>query len=120
MAVAGFVQAAAEMLGAAMVYSPDGMMQVGNDLSQTPVALQNVANALYTMTKRSHEQDPIHPAIIDQMQKVCKALQDAAKLAEDLGPAFKHLHAVDIQRIQQPRTNEGKWDFAANKGQNLA
>lgn len=119
MKTAQFTQASAEMLGAAMMYAPEGMMEVGNDLSQLPVALQNVANAIHQMTKRANDEDPIHPSIIDLLGQVFTKLMDGAKLAEDLGPAFKTLHAVDIQRIQAPRRNEQRWDFSANKGQTL-
>lgn len=115
MQTARFVEAAAEMLGAAMAYQPEGMMQVGNDFNKMPDAFRNIANAMKTMATRATDQDPIHPAILDQMQTVYQHLQAAAMAAEELGPAFKNLHAVDIQRITNGRRNEQKWDVGANQ-----
>lgn len=115
MAQARFIQAAAEMLGAATIYDPDGMMEVGNDFAKMPEAYRNIANAMRTMAQRANDQDPLHPAIIDQMFQVYNKLQEAAKLAEELGPMFKNLHHVDIARIATPRKGEEKWDLSANR-----
>lgn len=115
MGAPAFVQSSAEMMGAATVYAPEGMMQVGNDLSQIPEALKNVAEALRIMTQRSNDEDPINPAIITKMGEIYKGLAALAASAEELGPMFKNLHNVDIQRIEQPRRNEHKWDVSANR-----
>lgn len=115
MAQARFLEAASEMLGAALSYRPEGMMQVGNDFNRMPEAFRNIANAMQMMAQRAHAEDPIHAAIIDQMQVVYQHLQAAATAAEELGPAFRSLHAVDIQRLEQPRVNEQRWDVSANR-----
>lgn len=115
MSQARFLEAAAEMLGAAMVYNPDGMMQVGNDFARMPEAFRNIAGAMQTMTKRANDEDPIHPAIIDMMHNMYQKLHEVASMAEDLGPAFKSLHAVDISRIESPRRGEEKWDISRNR-----
>lgn len=115
MPAAAFVAATAEMMGAASVYDPQGMMQVGNDLSQLPVALRNFAETMRIMTQRSNDNDPINPAIIDRMADIYKTLMAAATGAEDLGPMFRNLHAVDIQRLESPRKNEQRWDVVNNR-----
>lgn len=115
MSQARFLEAAAEMLGAAMVYRPDGMMQVGNDFAQMPGAYRNIANAMKTMVTRAHDEDPIHPAIIDTMGQMYQKLQEVADMAEQLAPAFRALHAVDIARIESPRRGEEKWDISRNR-----
>lgn len=115
MAQARFNEAAAEMFGAAMVYNPDGMMQVGQDFAQLPEAFRNIAGAMQTMAKRAHDNDPLHDAIIDIMYNIYQKLHEAAKLSEDLAPAFRSLHAVDIKRIESPRRGEEKWDLSANR-----
>lgn len=115
MAQARFIEAAGEMLGAAMVYAPEGMMQVGNDFAKLPEAFRNVANAMQKMAQRAHDQDPIHPSILDMMQGIYQKLQEAATLSEELAPAFRNLHAVDIQRLEAPRINESRWDVSANR-----
>lgn len=115
MAQARFIDAAAEMLGAAMVYHPEGMMQVGNDFAKMPEAYRNIANAMKTMAQRAHDEDPLHAQITDQMFQVYQKLQEAAQLSEELGPMFRNLHNVDIARIEAPRRGEAKWDVSNNR-----
>jgi hypothetical protein len=114
-AAPAFLTATAEMLGAAAVYDPQGMMQVGNDLAQLPTALGQVAETLRIMTQRSHDQDPIDPAIIAKMGDIYKMLSAAAQASEDLGPMFRKMHHVEIHRIENPRKGEHKWDISANR-----
>lgn len=115
MAQSQFITAAAEMMGAAMVYDPEGMAQVGNDFNKMPEAFQNIANAMKHMAQRANDEDPIHPSILEQMQVVYGHLQQAADAAGELGPAFEKLHGVDLERIRNPRRNEHKWDVSANR-----
>lgn len=112
---ARFIEAAAEMLGAAMVYAPEGMMQVGADFAKLPEALDNCAEAMKKMAQRAHDEDPIHPAIIDQMNSVYSAVKQAADLARELGPQFRTLHKTDVERVERPRRGEQRWDVSSNR-----
>lgn len=115
MAQAQFNTAAAEMLGAALTYAPEGMMQVGNDFVQMGPAFRNIAQAMQTMAARAHDEDPINPAIVDMLREMHAKLLEVAGKADELAPAFRSLHAVDIKRIAEPRRNEGRWDLVNNR-----
>lgn len=115
MAQSQFNMAAAEMLGAATTYAPEGMMQVGNDFVQMGPAFRNIAQAMQIMAARAHDEDPINPAIVDMLREMHAQLLQVAGKADELAPAFRSLHAVDIKRIAEPRRNEGKWDMSANR-----
>lgn len=112
---ARFIEAAAEMLGAAMVYNPEGMMQVGVDFGKMPEAIDSCAEAMKRMAQRANDEDPIHPAIIDQMNSVYSAVKQAADLARELGPMFRQHHKTDIERIERPRRGERAWDVSSNR-----
>lgn len=115
MAQAQFNQAAAEMLGAASVYAPEGMMEVGRDFVHMGTAFRQIAQAMGIMASRANDEDPLHPAILDQLKEMHTMLNQVADKADDLGPAFRHYHAVDIKRISEPRRGEQKWDVSANQ-----
>ena len=110
-----FVEAAAEMAGAASAYSPTGMIQVGQDLARLPEALQHVAEALRITVQQAHGMYPIHPQIVELLGGVYQQLQQAATTAEEIGPAFRTLHRVEIERIENPRVGEQMWDISANR-----
>src|SRR5690606_21928576 len=46
MAQARIIEASREMVGASMMYNPEGMMQIGNDMASFPEIIRNLANAL--------------------------------------------------------------------------
>lgn len=113
---ARIIEASREMVGAAMMYHPEGMMQIGNDLSSLPEVITNVAGAIQGMTRQVQEGDtPMHPAIVDQIRAIHAALINVAHQAQDLQPAFENLHSVDISRIRNPRPGEQMWDMSANR-----
>lgn len=115
MAQAQFNQAAAEMLGAATVYAPEGMMEVGRDFVHMGTAFRQIAQAMGIMAKRANDEDPLHPAILDQMHQMHNLLTQVAEMADEMAPAFRSYHAVDIKRISEPRRGEQKWDVSANR-----
>jgi len=115
MGQAQFNQAAAEMLGAAMVYQPEGMMEVGRDFVHMGTAFRQIAQAMGIMAKRADDEDPLHPAILDQLKEMYIMLEQVAQKADELAPAFKSYHALDIKRIAEPRRGEHKWDITNNR-----
>jgi len=110
------IEASREMVGAAMMYTPEGMMQIGNDFAGFPEVIRNLASAIQAMTRQVQEgETPMNPAIVDMIKGMHAELIKAASMAEDLKPAFENLHAVDIQRIRAPRRGEEMWDLSANR-----
>ncbi|MGA5489581.1 hypothetical protein ACPCK1_17715 [Streptomyces pseudogriseolus] len=117
-----FLAPAMELERIATTYSPDGMMQVGRDFAALPDALTHIANAMKISTARADAEQPLDPRITDIMRQIYLLQIKAADLAKDLGPAFRKLHHVDIERIQNPRkgrTAESMWDVRANADANL-
>lgn len=112
-----FLAPAMEMERIATTYSPEGMMQVGRDFMALPDALTHIANAMKITTARADAEQPLDPRIVEIMRQVYMLQLKAAELARELGPAFRKLHDVDIQRIENPRKSrqaEAMWDVRAN------
>lgn len=116
MAQARIIEASREMVGAAMNYTPEGMMQVGNDMASFPEVIRNVANAIQGMTRQVQAgETPMNPAIVDMLKALHGQLIKTAHGAEDLKPAFENLHQVEINRIRNPRQGEEMWDITHNR-----
>ncbi|MDV6290308.1 hypothetical protein R2F25_30330 [Streptomyces sp. UP1A-1] len=101
----------------ASTYTPEGMMQVGRDFAALPDALEHVANAMRITTARADAEQPLDPRIVELMQNIYNLQMKASELARELAPAFRQLHAVDIERLQNPRKGahaEAEWDVRAN------
>nr|WSZ99554.1 hypothetical protein OH820_31350 [Streptomyces sp. NBC_00857] len=113
---ARIIEASREMVGSSLMYNPEGMMEIGNDFSQMPEFLQNLAKAIYEMTSQVQEGDtPMDPAIVDKVKAIHAGIRQVAQSAEDLKPMFENYHADDIKRIRNPRRNEQLWDVSANR-----
>ncbi|MEU9065841.1 hypothetical protein AB0D60_02955 [Streptomyces sp. NPDC048306] len=112
-----FLAPAMELERIASTYKPDGMMQVGRDFAALPDALEHVANAMRITTARADQEQPLDPRIVELMQNIYNLQMKASELARELAPAFRQLHAVDIERLQNPRKGvhaEAEWDVRAN------
>lgn len=114
-----FLAPAMEMERIAATYTPDGMMQVGRDFAALPDALEHIANAMKITTARADQEQPLDPRIVQIMQEVYRLQMKAAELATELPNAFRKLHQVDIDRLQNQRPNEREWDVRANADTSL-
>ncbi|GLP71741.1 hypothetical protein TUSST3_83600 [Streptomyces sp. TUS-ST3] len=113
---ARIIEASRELVGSALMYNPEGMMEIGNDFASLPEFLQNLAKSIQHMTRQVQEGDtPMDPAIVDMVKTIHAGIIKVAQSAEDLKPAFENYHADDIKRIRQPRRNEQMWDVANNR-----
>lgn len=113
---ARIIEASRELIGAAAMYHPEGMMEIGNDFAQMPEFLQNLAKSIQNMTRQVQEGDtPMDPAIVDMVKTIHAGILKVAHSAEDLKPMFENYHADDIKRIREPRRNEQMWDVEANR-----
>ncbi|CAL9593265.1 hypothetical protein SUDANB1_05268 [Streptomyces sp. enrichment culture] len=109
-----FLAPAMELERIASTYTPEGMMQVGRDFAALPDSLVHMANAMKITTARAHAEQPLDPKIIEIMQQVYRLQIKAAELARELPNAFRKLHHVDIDRLQNQRTGEREWDVTRN------
>lgn len=117
-----FLAPAMELERIASTYTPDGMMQVGRDFAALPEALEHIANAIKISTARADAEQPLDPRIVQIMQELYGLQIKAAELSRALGPAFRKLHDVDIERLQNPRKGrhaESQWDVRANADTSL-
>jgi hypothetical protein len=117
-----FLAPAMELARIASTYAPDSMMQVGRDFAALPDALEHIAEAMKISTARADQEQPLDPRIVDLMGQIYGLQMKAAELAGQLAPAFKSLHAVDIERITNPRKGrqaEAMWDVRANADTHL-
>lgn len=114
-----FLAPAMELERIASTYSPEGMMQVGRDFGALPDALQHIANSMKISTARAHAEQPLDPRIVEIMQQIYRLQVQAAELARELPNAFRKLHHVDIERLQNQRQNEREWDVRANADTSL-
>lgn len=80
-----------------------------------PETLQAFADAFVVVASRSVDEMPIDPKVADALAEVHRHLTAAADAAPDVSKVLHAAHADDIERLENPRTNEQAWDVTANQ-----
>jgi hypothetical protein len=112
-----FVAPAMEMARIAAAYDPQGMLQVGEDFAGLEEALRLTAEAMKVTVENADAKQPLAPQIIEIMRNIHSLQLKAAEMATELRPAFEQLHAVDLERLRNPRkgvAGERMWDITTN------
>lgn len=109
-----FDEAASEMEQAARSYDPDGMMHVLATIEGMPEALESIGNTFAILAEKSDSEFPLEQQVGEALNEVYRHLKMAADAAEDVGKVFRSVHEKDIERHEEPRTGEEKWDTTHN------
>ena len=109
-----FEESASEMETAAQRYAPSGAMHVLATVEGFPEALTSIANTFRILAERCDSAFPVHPEVGQALADVHALLAQAAGAAEEVGVVFRRVHAEDIARHEDPRTNEPMWDTTNN------
>ncbi|MBA0054029.1 hypothetical protein E0L36_25210 [Streptomyces sp. AJS327] len=107
----GFAEAAAEMEEKAQSFDPDGMMQVLAAIDSFPTGLTSIGNIFKLMIERCDEEYPLDPKVGEALSEVFTLLQQAGEAAEEAGKTFREAHEADIERLEDPRVGEEKWNY---------
>lgn len=112
-----FTGPAMEMARAAAAYEPQGMLQVGQDFVGLKEAMELVAEAMKITVENADAKFPLHPQIVEIMRNMHGLALKGAEMANELQPAFRNLHQVDLARLETPRkglAGERMWDVSTN------
>ncbi|WP_274916547.1 hypothetical protein [Streptomyces sp. WZ-12] len=111
--------AAEEVRGVYQTWSPEGAgdspaMVIGAEYEGVAVGLEHLAEAVTSLATRSAETYPVDPCIAEMVADVVHGLRKAVSAAMELQPAFRRLHAEDIDHNENPRPNEHMWAVPRN------
>jgi hypothetical protein len=77
---------------------------------ELPEMSRAIAAVLHTMEAKMTGEQPVHPAVVGVITAAKRAQLAVAATLDQVGPAFRRMHAVDIARVENPRRNEAAWD----------
>jgi hypothetical protein len=103
-----------DMTTAATGYTPDGMLQWERDIKRLPAMLANVAQCLRAIESGAGNL-PVNPAVIATLGSVAALQMSCSSAAADIHATFRAVHAAELERLENPRTNEHMWDAKANQ-----
>lgn len=103
-----------DMMHAAQAGDMDGALNLLHLAEQMPTVFTNIANAFVTVASRTNDEMPIGPETRAAFEEVASAVQKIVDAAEQVAPTMRREHEADIERLENPRTNEQAWDVTAN------
>ncbi|MEU6275787.1 hypothetical protein ABZ871_25745 [Streptomyces populi] len=109
-----FEDHATEMQAAAMLYEPDGCMEILAMVEGLPEALNMIAHVMQILAERSDSEFPLEKEVANGFNDIYDLLCKAAAGAEELPALFRRVHAQDIARHEDPRNGT-----EAEKGWNV-
>ncbi|MEU7424412.1 hypothetical protein [Streptomyces sp. NPDC040750] len=109
-----FEDHATEMQAAAMLYEPDGCMEILAMVEGLPEALNMVAHVMQILAERSDSEFPLEKEVANGFNDIYDLLRKAAEGAEELPGIFRRVHEQDIARHEDPRNGT-----EAEKGWNV-
>ena len=103
-----------QMAAAAAMYTPEGMLEWGQDMAMLETVLTNVAAVLEALEKGANDL-PIEPTVRGTIGTVASLQHACADAADDIHSTFRAVHADELARLENPRPAEHKWDLGANQ-----
>lgn len=110
-----FVSITEDLVHAAQSGDMDGALSLLQLAEQMPTVFANIANAFAVVASRTNDEMPIGPETRAAFEEVGGAVQRIVDAAEQVAPTMRREHEHDIERLENPRTNEGAWDVVANQ-----
>ncbi|MFJ4693600.1 hypothetical protein [Streptomyces sp. NPDC088766] len=109
-----FEEHATDMQAAALLYEPDGCMEILAMVEGLPEALRMIAHVMQILAERSDSEFPLEKEVAGGFNDIHELLRKAAEGAEELPAVFRRVHAQDIARHEDPRNGH-----QAEKGWNV-
>lgn len=109
-----FEDAATDMQAAAMLYEPDGCMEILAMVDGLPEALRMIAHVMQILAERSDSEFPLEKEVAGGFNDIYDLLLKASAGAEELPAIFRRVHEQDIARHEDPRNGA-----EAEKGWNV-
>ncbi|GAA2691939.1 hypothetical protein [Nonomuraea recticatena] len=105
------VVVSAELIPAAASWATEDMMVVAHGLDSLGQWPYYNATALGTLTGRLVEEYPIDGVVIEALRELYTEQSKLITRANEIGPLFRRVHRVDIDRREKPRRGERKWNL---------
>jgi ribosomal protein S18 acetylase RimI-like enzyme/2'-5' RNA ligase len=97
-------------------FQPHSAADLRDFYAELPSFFQATAAAMTTLAGRMRDQMPIAPEVADQLTELVSVATALADMAEETNQVFRHRHARELARLEDPRAGEAAWNLAESGG----
>lgn len=96
-------------------WAPGNARSVVGFYDQLEKLFDSLSNGLGSSSQSLVEGFPIDPAAAEHVQSLAERMRAFSDHLEEARAAFESAHAEDLERINNPRVMEEKWDYSTNQ-----
>lgn len=89
-----------------------GMLTYEQGLKEISPILGIIADGLKDMASTAEDEQPLDPSVLEFFGTIEDAARGASQVAEELPGLFRAAHEVELERLENPRRGEEKWDVS--------
>jgi len=89
-----------------------GMLTYEQGLKQISPILGIIADGLRDMATTAEDEQPLDPSVLEFFGTIEDAARGASEVADELPGLFRAAHEVELERLENPRRGEHKWDVS--------
>ncbi|MGQ4266441.1 hypothetical protein [Nocardiopsis changdeensis] len=97
---------------AALGGSAVGMLAYEQGLKELGPTLAAIADGVKTMATVAEDEQPLDGSVLEFFGTIEDAARGAAEVAEELPGLFRAAHEIELERLENPRVNEQRWDVS--------
>lgn len=102
------MKAALALLGGSQV----GMLTYEQGLKEIGPVLGVIADGLKDMATTAEDEQPLDGSVLEFFGTIEDAARGASQVADELPGLFRAAHEVELDRLENPRNGEEKWDVS--------
>lgn len=102
------MKAALALLGGSQV----GMLTYEQGLKELGPVLGIIADGLKDMATTAEDEQPLDGSVLEFFGTIEDAARGASQVADEMPGLFRAAHEVELERLENPRRGEEKWDVS--------
>ncbi|MDA2810362.1 hypothetical protein O4J56_06895 [Nocardiopsis sp. RSe5-2] len=102
--------AAEELKSALSDFGGMGMLDYERGLKELPELFEQLAQGLDNMANRAEDEEPVDASVLNFFSVISQASRGASGVASEMPGLFRAAHETELERLENPRPNEEKWD----------
>ena len=96
-------------------FEPENASDLDAFLASLPEFFASVGTAFRQVAGKLSDAYPVDPSIPDRLNDIGSTIAGMADFSGEAHAAHRARHEHELERIEQPRTNEAFWDVQNNK-----
>jgi hypothetical protein len=93
-------------------FEPQTPTELGDFLQSLPELFSHMGQAISTVGDRLGDEFPVEPSLPERLREIGSSVAGLADDASEAHTVHRSAHEKELERLENPRTNEQFWDVS--------